>query len=160
MATLDITNMVMIQDKETGNVVFQNRIKSWQGITFPGGHAEPGESIYDSAIREVKEETGLSVRNLTPCGMMYWYNDKTEDKYFTYFYKTTDFSGTLIEETDEGKVFWGSLSDVDKMELAPNFMEYLKIILSDTYTEGYCCWNDDMRIDENKANPWGIIFRG
>ena len=52
-----------------------------------------------------------------------------------------------------------AVCDVE-VEYAYNFMEYLKIILSDTYTEGYCCWNDDMRIDENKANPWGIIFRG
>lgn len=50
--------MVMVQHPETGMVLVQNRIKSWQGIAFPGGHAEPGESIYDSAVREIREETG------------------------------------------------------------------------------------------------------
>jgi 8-oxo-dGTP diphosphatase len=159
MANLEITNMVMIQDKATGKVVVQDRLKSWCGIAFPGGHAEPGESIYDSAIREVWEETGLTVRNLTPCGFMYWFNNKTQDKYFTYFYKTTDFTGTLIDATEEGTVFWTSLDSLDSMKLAPNFKEYLPVFLGDRYTEAYCSWNDEMEIDQTKSNPWGIIYR-
>ncbi|CCX38110.1 nUDIX hydrolase [Clostridium sp. CAG:1013] len=159
MANLEITNMVMIQDKATGKVVVQDRLKSWCGIAFPGGHAEPGESIYDSAIREVWEETGLTVRNLTPCGFMYWFNNKTQDKYFTYFYKTTDFTGTLIDATEEGAVFWTSLDSLDSMKLAPNFKEYLPVFLADRYTEAYCSWNDEMEIDQTKTNPWGIVYR-
>ena len=159
MANLEITNMVMIQDKATGKVVVQDRLKSWCGIAFPGGHAEPGESIYDSAIREVWEETGLTVRNLTPCGFMYWFNNKTQDKYFTYFYKTTDFTGTLIDATEEGAVFWTSLDSLDSMKLAPNFKEYLPVFLADRYTEAYCSWNDEMEIDQTTTNPWGIIYR-
>lgn len=159
MANLEITNMVMIQDMATGKVVVQDRLKSWCGIAFPGGHAEPGESIYDSAIREVWEETGLTVRNLTPCGFMYWFNNKTQDKYFTYFYKTTDFTGTLIDATEEGAVFWTSLDSLDSMKLAPNFKEYLPVFLGDRYTEAYCSWNDEMEIDQTKSNPWGIIYR-
>lgn len=45
MPKLEITNMVMVQDKTTGKVIAQDRIKSWCGISFPGGHAENGESI-------------------------------------------------------------------------------------------------------------------
>ena len=53
----EFTNMCMIYDNE-GNVLVQNRVKSWCGYAFPGGHLEPMESIVDSVIREVKEETG------------------------------------------------------------------------------------------------------
>lgn len=151
MPKLEITNMVMIQDKSTGKVVVQERVKSWCGISFPGGHAEPGESIYDSAVREIKEETGLDVRNLKACGFMYWFNNQTEDKYFTYFYKTSDYSGQLLERTDEGRVFWAGLSELDGMKLAPNFKEYLPMLLEDKYTEAYCSWNDDQ--------PWEIVYR-
>ena len=92
MPKLEITNMVMVQNPQTGQVVVQQRVKSWAGISFPGGHAEPGESIYDSAVREIREETGLEIQNLQSCGFMYWFNTQTEDKYFVYFYKTTDYN--------------------------------------------------------------------
>ena len=161
MPKLEITNMVMVQSPDDGKVVVQERMKSWCGISFPGGHAENGESIYDSAVREIKEETGLDIGNLKACGFMYWFNNKTEDKYFTYFYKTTDYSGELIDATDEGRVFWANLEELAVMKLAPIFKEYLPMFLKDKYCEAYCSWNEDMRADINQTNdnPWGIIYR-
>ena len=159
MPKLEITNMVMVQDVSTGRVVVQERVKRWCGIAFPGGHAEPDESIYDSAVREVKEETGLEIRNLKSCGFMYWFNNQTQDKYFTYFYKTTDYEGELLDATDEGKVFWTSLAQLDDRKFAPNFKEYLPMFLEDKYTEAYCSWNDDQELDRTKDNPWGIVYR-
>ncbi|MDD4493097.1 MAG: NUDIX domain-containing protein [Eubacteriales bacterium] len=85
MPKLEITNMVMVQNLDDGKVIVQERIKSWCGISFPGGHAENGESIYDSAVREIKEETGLDICNLKACGFMYWFNNKTEDRYLHIF---------------------------------------------------------------------------
>ncbi len=151
MPELEITNMVMVEDLVTHKVLVQDRVKSWCGIAFPGGHAENGESIYDSAIREIKEETGLDIKDLKSCGFMYWFNNKTERRYFTYFYKTTEYSGELIPETDEGKVFWTSIENLENMKLAPNFKEYLPMFLAGKYTEAYCSWNDD--------EPWQIIYR-
>ena len=62
--------MVMVYDGDS--VVVLDRKKSWPGLTFPGGHVEPGESFYDSAVREVREETGLTVEDLVPCGVVHW----------------------------------------------------------------------------------------
>ena len=159
MPKLEITNMVMVQDKSTGKVIVQDRVKSWCGISFPGGHVENGESIYDSAVREIKEETGLNIKNLKYCGIIYWFNNVTEDRYFVHLYKTTDFSGELFTETEEGKVFWISLEELYNMKLSSNFREYLPVFLEDRYSEAYCSWNDDMDVDLTKPNPWGIIYR-
>lgn len=38
-------------------------IKKWKELAFHGGHLEPYESIEDSVIREVKEETRLTIKN-------------------------------------------------------------------------------------------------
>lgn len=159
MANIELTNMVMIKDKSTGKVLVQERIKSWKGIAFPGGHVENGESIYDSAVREVYEETGLTVTNLVPCGFMHWYNNKTHDRYFVYFYKTTDFTGVLTENCDEGKNFWVNPEDLYTLNTPGNFKEYLPVFFGDKFTEGFCSWNDDTEYDMTKPNPYGIIFR-
>lgn len=151
--------MVMVQDKSTGKVLVQERVKNWCGIAFPGGHLEPGESIYDSAIREIKEETGLDIKNLNPCGFMHWYNNKTEDRYFTFYFKTQEYSGDLLESTDEGRVFWADIADLPNMPLAENFKVYLEMFLNDDYSEAYCSWNEDMEIDESCDNPWGIVYK-
>ena len=158
MPQLELTNMVMIQDPATGKVVVQRRVKSYRGIAFPGGHTEPGESIYHSAIREVWEETGLTVSSLTPCGMIDWFNNETQDHYFTFFYRTQEFTGTLLDGTEEGAVFWARLEDLETMDLSPNFKEYLPIFLGETYTEAFCSWNSHQKPDLRQENPWGIVY--
>ena len=53
-------------------VVIDRKKRDWPGITFPGGHIEPGESFTDAVIREVQEETGLHIRSPQLCGIKDW----------------------------------------------------------------------------------------
>jgi len=142
MAKVELTNMCMVYDKTTNRVLVQDRIKSWKGISFPGGHMEDGESIVESTIREIKEETGLTISNLEPCGIIYWYNTETGEKYFVFNYRTDVFSGELLEKTDEGKVFWVDKDDLLKLNLADGLEDRLPMFLDKKYSEGFGVWNE------------------
>ena len=67
MEEVELTNMCMVCDGK-GNVLVQNKKgdRTWHGWNFPGGHVEQGEFVTPSVIREVREETGLTVENLKP----------------------------------------------------------------------------------------------
>lgn len=56
----EIVNMCMVY--KDGLVLVQDKVHDeWGGLTFPGGHVEKDESFTDAVIREVLEETGLTV---------------------------------------------------------------------------------------------------
>lgn len=151
MPKLEITNMVMIQDPITGKVLVQDRVKSWKGWSFPGGHVEANESFADSAVREVKEETGLNVCTLKSCGVIHWLNNKTFDRYIVFLYKTTHYSGELIPECDEGRNFWTTLDELKNIPSGNGTPKYLPMFLEDKYSEAFGSWNDD--------EPWELIFK-
>lgn len=133
---VEITNMIMIEDSKTGKAVVQHRRLYWCGICFPGGHVEEGESFVESAVREVYEETGLTVKNLKLCGTVNWVHADDNSRYIVLCYKTSDYSGTLKKETEEGEVFWANKDKLAQMDLCPHFEDYLKIFLGEI-TEFY-----------------------
>ena len=143
MSKLELTNMVMIQDSATGKVLVQNRIKSWKGLSFPGGHVENHESFVDSAVREIKEETGLTVRDLKYCGVIHWLNSKTFDRYIVFLYKTKDYTGTLLTECDEGENFWITIEELRNTPSENDMPKYLPMFLDDRYSEAFGLWNDE-----------------
>lgn len=105
------TNMCMIYDHK-GNVLVQNRVKNWCGVAFPGGHLENMESIVDSVKREILEETGLIINNLSLCGVKQWFSDDIRNVCF--LYKTCDYSGNLISSS-EGDNFWITIKKNNKL---------------------------------------------
>jgi len=137
-----ICNMTMVVNPE-GKVLVLDRIKtSWPGLTFPGGHAEDGESFAASAIREVWEETGLTVSSVIPAGTVHWADKKTGHRYIEFLYRATSFTGTLSEGTAEGKVFWMDPEELRaSTRLSPNFEHYLPLFLDGGYSELFFEWD-------------------
>ena len=129
------TNLCMVYD-DAGNILVQDRKKQdWPGVSFPGGHVEPGESFVQSVIREVKEETGLDIACPILCGIKQFQTD-TDERYVVLFYKTSRFSGKL-RSSDEGAVFWIPRSKLSEYTLGLDFEEMLRVFEADDLSEFY-----------------------
>lgn len=138
----------MIYDGD--NILVQDRMNpDWPGITFPGGHIETGESFVDSVIREVKEETGLGISNVTLCGVKQWTQRDGEYRYIVFFYKTNTFSGE-IKSSDEGRVFWIKKDQLKNYTLANDFDKMFEVFDNDNLSENYYWFEDNEWKVENK----------
>lgn len=127
------TNLCMVYD-HAGNILVQDRKDpSWPGICFPGGHVEPGESFVESVIREVYEETGLTVENPKLCGTKQFQTDAGE-RYVVFFYKTDRFSGEL-KSSEEGEVFWIPRADLLKYTLCEDFPDMVRVFEEEELSE-------------------------
>ena len=129
-----LTNLCMVYD-HAGNILVQDRLDpDWPGLCFPGGHVEPGESFVESVIREVWEETGLTIENPILCGTKQFHTINGNIRYVVFFYKTDRFSGEL-RPSREGNVFWIPRKDLHNYVLADDFENMVKIFESEGLSE-------------------------
>ena len=146
-----LCNMCMIEDLSTGRVLVQHRLPKatnpWCGLTFPGGHVEAEESITASTVREIREETGLTVSNLRMCGVVEWETIgeradgspaevEANSKYIVFMFRTSTYSGDL-NSSAEGRMEWMTLDEMRKGGLAPHMKEYIRILLDDDVPQAY-----------------------
>jgi len=115
----------MVSDKY-GRVALIERTTSWCGWAFPGGHVEEGEAFTDAVKREVYEETGLTLKSVSLCGVKDWIKDDGS-RGVVFLYKSSDFDGELTA-SDEGKVMWVPLCDIGTLELASGMMSLVSIM--------------------------------
>ena len=73
----------------------------WNGL---GGKFEAGETPEECVIREVCEESGLSIQNPRLCGLLMFRKFKGND-WYVFVFTTGDFTGELID-SPEGKLEW------------------------------------------------------
>lgn len=143
------TNMCMVYDQQ-GNVLVQNRVDpGWSGITFPGGHVEAGESFSDAVIREVFEETGLTIEAPRLCGIKQWYEKEKNFRYVVLCYKTCRFQGCLAS-SEEGGVSWVPLEELGAMKLASGMELMLRLFLEDNVSE-HCFFQEN--------GQWGQVLK-
>ena len=144
MEEVELTNMCMVCDAK-GNVLVQNKKgdRTWHGWNFPGGHVEQGEFVTPSVVREIREETGLTIENPKLCGIKEFQKEQDGKRFIVFLYVASRFSGELCS-SDEGDVFWYPLSELKRSkELADGFSEMLPVFTSEEISEVFYTKNWD-----------------
>lgn len=98
----------------------------WIGV---GGHFEKGESPEDCLIREVKEETGLTLLSFNFRGIVTFVSDDNPAEYMC-LYTAKDFCGTQIP-CNEGQLEWVEKSKVTQLNLWEGDKIFLDLLTRD-----------------------------
>ena len=121
-----IFTVLCLLSDQNGNILLEDRKDpSWPGVSLPGGHVEPGESFTQAAVREMQEETGLTMKNPVLCGVKQFQTERNA-RYVVFLYKANQFSGTLTS-SDEGEVFWANRNQLYEYNLVADFQELLDV---------------------------------
>ena len=116
-----------------GAYLLQDRIKKdWKGYTLPGGHIEPEESIVDAVVREMKEETGLTVLNPRLCGVKQF--PMEGGRYLVFLFEATEYEGELIS-SEEGTMHWVPVENLKNVNLVKDFMDLVQVMLEENLSE-------------------------
>ena len=137
---VELTVLCLIHNEDS--YLLQDRVKKdWTGYTLPGGHIEPGESVVDAVVREMKEETGLMIKSPRLCGVKQFPIEG--GRYIVFLFETDRFEGKVVD-SDEGKMRWIKISELSNVNLVDDFDELLEVMLNDTLTEfQYIVENDE-----------------
>ena len=143
---VELTTLCLIRSGT--KILLQNRLKTdWRGYTLPGGHIEPGESIVDAVKREMREETGLTVKNPRLRGVKQFPIDG--GRYIVFLFCADEFEGELIS-SDEGEMEWIERAEIENIAAVDDFRELLDVIESDTLTEF---------IYEKDGDDWLVVLK-
>ena len=128
---IELTVLCLVHRGE--ELLLQNRVKQdWQGYAMPGGHVEPGESIVEAVVREMREETGLHILDPKLCGVKQFPIEG--GRYLVFLFETEKFTGELTD-SEEGHMAWIPRDRLSEYKTVDDLDQMLDVMLKPELTE-------------------------
>ena len=107
---MKLATLCYVINKKSNSTLMIHRVKKendyhqgkWNGL---GGKFEQGESPEDCAIREIKEESGLTVNNITMKGFITFPMFDGKEDWYVFLFVSDKYEGKLID-SKEGNLAW------------------------------------------------------
>lgn len=113
--------------------LLQNRRKAdWHGYALPGGHVEPGESVVEAVIREIREETGYRILSPRLCGLKQF--PIPGGRYLVFLFTAEQWEGTL-HDSEEGAMRWVTRAELPDLPTVDELETLIDLMLDDGKTE-------------------------
>jgi 8-oxo-dGTP diphosphatase len=153
---MKLATLCYIKDKKSGKTLMLHRVKKendmhegkWNGL---GGKIEDGESPEQCVIREVKEESGLTIKQPKLKGFITFPAFDNIEDWYVFVFTADDFSGVLID-SDEGILEWIPDEKVTDLPL----WEGDKVFLP--WLNGGKIFSSIIRYDKGKFTGYEVIF--
>jgi mutator protein MutT len=107
------TAVYVVLEKE-GKAFFLRRANTgWADgmLTVPAGHVDEGEGVSEAAVKEVKEETGVTV-DINDLDFIHV--DYIKDEYVNFYFKAVKWNGepVALEQDKSSEGVWFSIDDL------------------------------------------------
>ena len=107
--------------KQVGKI-YDNK---WNGL---GGKMEAGETPEECVVREVREESGLKIRDPKLKGVLTFPAFDGVDDWLVFVYVADKFSGKPFKRSKEGALSWIPTKDISKLNLWEGDRHFLKVL--------------------------------
>ncbi len=148
---MKLATLSYITDKKKNSTLMLHRIKKendyhqgkWNGL---GGKLNQGESPEECAIREIKEESGLTVKNPSLKGFLTFPNFDGVDDWYVFVFTFNEFEGNLID-SPEGKLEWIPDNELTSLNLWEGDKIFLEWVFSEKLFSAKFNYEDGKFID-------------